>query len=332
MGLPGATSCLFATAPIKVRRARAGLRTARVFGCAAAARGGRLNATGQDVAQAATKVAIQGEKGSFSHEAALAMLPGPIALQSCALSGEVFDRVRLGQAACAVIPIENSLAGSVLEHYDLLLAGQLRIHAEYLLRIRHCLIAAPGVQFAELKEVRSHPIALAQCRRFLAEHPQLKAVPYYDTAASVVYAVQAGSGVAGIASDRAALEHGGEVLRASIEDNAANYTRFLLLRPPEAANESAEPPDKVSLAFAVPNQPGSLVGALEVFARHGLNLSRLESRPVPGSPWQYIFYADYQMGPAPLSAADAALTELRQRCRMVQEFGRYRSAAPLLAT
>ncbi len=270
-------------------------------------------------------VAIQGERGSFSHEAALRfgtdVLCAPVEVVSCAYSPEVFERVRAGGAA--VIPIENSLAGSVLEHYDLLLENPVRVEGELLLRIRHCLIAAPGAQLGSVREVYSHPVALAQCRRFFAEHPSHRAMPFYDTAGAVAHAV--GAGAAAIASELAAGAHGGEVLLAGIEDNPANYTRFLLLRGSEAPRLVFEEPDKVSLAFAVRNRPGSLVAALEVFARHGLNLTRLESRPVPGSPWEYVFYADYQHRAD--SSAEQALTELAGLCLFVKELGRYRAAS-----
>lgn len=273
-------------------------------------------------------VAIQGERGSFSHQAAIAMLGQDVELHSCALSSEVFERVSHCEVDAAVIPIENSLAGSVLEHYDLLLQHRLRIEAEFLLRIRHCLIAAPGVSFEDVREVRSHPVALAQCRRFLAAHPRLQALPFYDTAGAVVHAVEAGGTLAGIASEQAAHEYGGVILQLGIEDNPLNYTRFFLLRTAGSPVLGAVPFwDKVSLAFGVPNQPGSLVAALEIFARHRLNLTRLESRPVPGAPWQYVFYADYQLiSPDQAESADRALAELRERCSSVQEFGRYRAA------
>lgn len=274
------------------------------------------------------RIAIQGEKGSFSHEAALRLVAGLTELQCCALSPEVFERVVSGRADAAVIPIENSLAGSVLEHYDLLLASAVTIEAELLLRIRHQLIAAPGVDLAAVREVYSHPVALAQCRNFFAANPAVRALPFYDTAGSAAHAVLAGGVIAGIASEHAAREHGGEVLLADIEDHAENYTRFLLIKPlaaaPSGDRVQAGAANKVSLAFTVPNRPGSLVEALQVFARHGLNLSRLESRPVPGAPWEYVFYADYQL--VEDRAASEALAELTTLCSFVKELGRYRAA------
>ena len=278
-------------------------------------------------------VAIQGEPGSFSHQAARRLIPGVINIQSCAYSAEVFERVATGQANTAVIPIENSLAGSVLEHYDLLLAHPVAIVAELLLRIQHHLVAAPGTKLDAIREVYSHPVALAQCRTFFAANPRLTALPFYDTAGAAAHAVAGGGPVAAIAGQEAAQEYGGEILLSGIEDHVENYTRFLLVRPssPLATHAATDAPDdavpssnKVSLAFAVPNTPGALVGALEIFARHQLNLTRLESRPVPGSPWQYVFYSDYQLDDR--EAAEQALAELAVRCLFLKELGRYRAA------
>ena len=271
------------------------------------------------------RIAIQGERGSFSHEAALQFAAEGLLRDTevvpCALSPEVFERAADGPA---VIPIENTLAGSVLEHYDLLLSHPVRIRAELLLRIRHCLIAPPGVPLAEVREVYSHPVALAQCRRFFAEHPELRAVPFYDTAGAARHVLGGTVSAAAIAGAQAAQSYGGAILAAGIEDNPANFTRFFLLTP-DVQSPTQEAADKVSLAFAVPNRPGSLVAALDVFAAHGLNLSRLESRPVPGSPWQYVFYADYRMTSA--ATADLALAELAASCLFVKELGRYKAAS-----
>jgi prephenate dehydratase len=286
---------------------------------------------------AVERVAIQGELGSFSHEAALALAPGA-AIVPCALSADVFRSLIEGSVELAVIPIENSLAGSVLEHYDLLLANDVRIEREHLLRIRHTLIAPPGASLTSLREVYSHPIALEQCRGFFRQHPYLRPAPFYDTAGSVKHVLSApGGGAAGaIASRQAAVQYGGVLLAEGIEDNAENYTRFFLIRTPAQSREPVigsaldrearadRSANKVSLCFAVENRPGSLVDALAVFAHHQINLTRLESRPVPGAPWQYIFYADYQMEQP--GKADTALAELVRHCSMVKELGRYPAA------
>ena len=271
------------------------------------------------------RIAIQGELGSFSHEAALKAAPEATILP-CSLSAEVFGAVRDGAADAAVIPIENSLAGSVVEHYDLLLAHDVGVESEWLLRIRHNLIGVPGATLERVRQAYSHPVALAQCRRFFVEHAAIDAAPFYDTAGSVKQMMELrDAGIAAIASAQAASVYGGEILLQGIEDNAENYTRFFLVR--QHGEVQADPnPDKVSLAFAVDNHAGSLVEALQVFAGMGTNMTRLESRPVPGRPWEYVFYADYQL--ADPKVADWALQMLPRHCSMVRELGRYRAAKP----
>src|SRR6516165_217172 len=172
------------------------------------------------------KVAIQGERGSFSHEAAEKMLPR-CTVVPCARSAEVFDRVEAGTAGAAVIPIENTLAGTVAEHADLLVARNVFIQAEYLLRIVHNVIAAPGVKIGGLRRVLSHPVALDQCREFFRRHPHIEAVPFYDTAGSVKHVTSSGmTDAAGIAGRQAVREYAGKILEAGIEDDKRNFTRF----------------------------------------------------------------------------------------------------------
>jgi prephenate dehydratase len=272
------------------------------------------------------RVAIQGEFGSFSHEAALKMEP-QATIVPCVLSPQVFQLVATGEVDAAVIPIENSLAGSVLEHFDLLFQADVMIERESLLRIRHNLIAIPGTHLQEIGPVLSHPVALAQCRRFFVEHPGMTATPFYDTAGSVKHVLSQGlKGSGAIASELAARTYGGEVLAAGIEDNAANFTRFFLIRRSAEIRPVAHA-DKVSIAFVVENRPGSLVAALQRLAEHGTNLCKIESRPVPGRPWEYVFYVDYLA--ADPAANKKALEGLRTQCSVVKEFGQY-PAAPSL--
>jgi prephenate dehydratase len=274
------------------------------------------------------KVAIQGELGSNSHMAAVEMLGNGNRLEiiACTVSAQVLAKVVAGEVDGAVLPIENSLHGSVAEHYDLLLELPVRIERESLLRIRHNVIGMPGVKLAELRKVMSHPVALSQCRRFLAAHPELEVVPFYDTAGSVKYLMEAGlREVAGIAPQLAAEEYGGEVVVSGVEDHAENYTRFHLLRREDASGgEAVDGADKMSLAFAIEHRPGTLVAALERLARAGVNLTKIESRPVPGSPWEYVFYVDVRFDSA--EKAEAALEALREHCRMVKVLGLYRAA------
>ncbi len=269
------------------------------------------------------KIAIQGELGSFSHETAMKLLPDA-RVAPFALSADVFAAVADGTVEAAVIPIENSLAGSVLEHFDLLLTHDLRVERETLLRIRHNLIAIPGAAIGEIDRVFSHPVALAQCRRFLAEHPKMEACAFYDTAGSVKHLAELRDRrAAAIASQAAAQCYGAQILVAGIEDNPENFTRFFLVR--RAADAVTDPEsNKISLAFSVENRPGSLVSVLAELASLGTNLTKIESRPVHGKPWEYIFYVDCQIHSA--EEGTRAVEALAAHCAMVKELGRYREA------
>ena len=269
------------------------------------------------------KIAIQGEPGSFSHEAAHKFVPDA-EIFPCSLSVEVFAALDCKRADAAAIPIENSLAGSVLEHFDLLLAHDVKVVRETPLRIRHNLIALAGVSIGEIDRVYSHPVALAQCRRFLAAHPAMRATAFYDTAGSVKHlAEQNDRRAAAIASEAAARIYSAQVLERGIEDNPENYTRFFLVL--RAGDAQADPDaNKLSLAFSLENRPGSLVAALSALAAQGTNLTKIESRPVQGKPWEYIFYVDCQIGEG--GEASRVLDALRPHCGMVKELGRYREA------
>jgi len=267
------------------------------------------------------KIAIQGELGSFSHEAAGRMVPGATVVP-CARSAEVFDSVETGRVHAAVIPIENSLAGSVAEHFDLLLARDVFIHGEAHLRIRHNLIAPPGVKLDDVKQVFSHPVALDQCRNFFRSHPGAQAVPFYDTAGSVRHVVSEKlRDAAGIAARRAAAEFGGRVLLADIEDDQQNYTRFLLITRSKKINRGA---NKSSIGFALKNVPGVLFKALSVFALRDISLSKIESRPMRGRPWEYVFFADILRGDD--EAARNALRHLGEIAEFVKVLGVYSAA------
>jgi prephenate dehydratase len=273
-------------------------------------------------------VAIQGELGSNSHMATVEMLGSRAELEivACTVSAQVLAKVIAGEVDAAVLPIENSLHGSVAEHYDLLLDLPVHIERESLMRIRHNVIAVPGVKLQEIRRVMSHPVALSQCRRFLASHPEWEVVPFYDTAGSVKRLMGEGlRDVAGIAPALAATEYGAEVVMAGVEDHAENYTRFHLVRRDGAAvEEPARDGNKMSLAFAIEHRPGTLVAALQRLADAGVDLTKIESRPVPGSPWEYVFYVDVRFDSA--EKAEAALSALREHCRMVKVLGRYRAA------
>jgi prephenate dehydratase len=267
----------------------------------------------------AVAVAIQGEAGSFSHAAALAVHGPDVRLVPRHSFEDLFRGVTAGDADRGILPIENSLAGSVHENYDLLRSSALHVVAETEIRIRHCLIARPGTTPAAVRRVASHPVALAQCRRFFAERPAVAPVPAYDTAGSV-RDLLAGrlEADAAIGSALAARLYGGEILLEGIEDHPENYTRFLVVaREPGPLDGTS----KTSLVFLLPNVPGSLHRAMGVFAARGLNLTKIESRPLLGRPWEYVFYLDVLGDPR--GDVAEALAELAGLARDLRVLGAY---------
>jgi prephenate dehydratase len=275
------------------------------------------------------KVAIQGELGAFSHEAAERMLPR-CTVVPCARSAEVFDRVERGSVDAAVIPIENTLAGTVAEHADLMVTRNVFIQGEYLLRIVHNVIAAPGVKLSSLRKVLSHPVALDQCRDFFRENPQIEAVPFYDTAGSVKHVIANQlKDAAGIAGKQAAREYSGRILQAGVEDDKSNFTRFFLIRKFSGKKKGRGAPiprgsNKTSIAFKVKNMPGALFKSLSVFALRDISLSKIESRPMRGRPWEYVFYVDFLRGDD--EPARNALRHLGEVADFVKVLGIYPSA------
>jgi prephenate dehydratase len=268
------------------------------------------------------KIAIQGELGSFSHEAAQAMLPSAKVVP-CARSLEVFDRVKRGSVDGAVIPIENSLAGSVAEHFDLLLSRDVHVVREFRLRIVHNLIAPPGTKLRDVRQVYSHPVALDQCRDLFARNRRLEPVPFYDTAGSVKHVIGEGlKDAAGIASRRAAKVYRGKILKAGIEDDKRNFTRFFLIHRGKA--RAAAGANKTSLAFSTKNIPGALFKSLSVFALRDISLSKIESRPLRGRPWEYVFFVDLLRGDDEDSRN--ALRHLGEITDLVKVLGIYRGA------
>jgi prephenate dehydratase len=245
----------------------------------------------------------------------------------------VFDRIDNGSVAAAVIPIENTLAGTVAEHADLMLTRDVFIQAEYMLRIVHNVIAMPGVRMNALRRVLSHPVALDQCRDFFRSHPKIEAVPFYDTAGSVKHVIASElSDAAGIAGRKAASEYSGTILQSGIEDDKSNFTRFFLIRKlnrgastkkgtggyhrliPKGAN-------KTSIVFQVKNTPGALFKSLSVFALRDISLSKIESRPMRGRPWEYVFYVDFLRGDD--EAARNALRHLEEVAEFAKVLGIY---------
>jgi prephenate dehydratase len=240
-------------------------------------------------------VAFQGERGAYSEAAAIAHFGDGIDPAACESFDIVFERVESSAVERGIIPIENSLAGSIHRNYDLLLRHSLQIVGEKIFRVRHCLITHPGEKKEDVRQVWSHPQALAQCEHYIKRlGASIEAT--YDTAGSVKLLKESGRrDVAAIASRRAAEVYGMQILEEGIEDDDANYTRFLIIarQSDSSASRGANGlPSKTSLVFSLRNTPGALFKALSVFALRDLDLTKIESRPIPGKTWEYSFYLD----------------------------------------
>lgn len=264
------------------------------------------------------KVAFQGEPGAYSEEAGYAYFDNAEMVPQESFDA-VFAAVVSGVCDSGLIPIENSLAGSIHQNYDLLLRHQLYIVGEYLLRVRHCLIGLPGVKRSDIRRVISHPQALGQCAAYLRDLGTATE-PVYDTAGSVKMLKFGGDrACAAIASKRAAEIYGMHILQEGIEDNSENYTRFLEIapRPVEPVTEA-----KTSIVFTLKNQPGALFNALKVFAQRDIDLTKIESRPLVGKIWEYLFYIDF-IGASGKPPAREALGELGEFAPMLRVLGSY---------
>ena len=277
----------------------------------------------------ALRAAFQGEPGAFSHQAAMDLLGPAVVVLPCPRFEDLFVALRDSQVDAAVVPIENTLHGSVHENYDHLLHFDFRIVAETNVRIVHNLIAAPGVRFKDLKRVFSHPVAINQCLDFFAANPQIQREPFYDTAGSVKMVVHENlRDAAAIASAVSADIYGAKILKRSIEDDRQNITRFFLLRRPDqpalALDEHRKKGWKTSLVFTVRNQPGSLFRALSAFALRDLSVIRIESRPLRGRPWEYLFYLDL-IGSTAEERVQRALAHLQELADMLRVLGCYRA-------
>ncbi|HVN04019.1 MAG TPA: prephenate dehydratase [Bryobacteraceae bacterium] len=274
------------------------------------------------------RIAFQGECGAFSQEAARKLLGEKIDVFPCARFEDVFRSLQEGAVDGAVIPIENTLAGSVHENYDHLLRYDLPIVAETSVRIIHNLMAAPGVSLGRIRRVFSHPVALNQCLDFFAQHPEIEKITYYDTAGSAKMIMEEGlRDAAAIASAVAAEIYGARILRRSIEDDRRNFTRFFLLRAKEYTQRfSIEIPAnaqwKTSVVFSTRNIPGALFRCLSAFALRDLNLTKIESRPLRGKPWEYLFYLDF-LGRLDSPQAQNALGHLRELADILKVLGCY---------
>jgi prephenate dehydratase len=284
--------------------------------------------SGRTVRQGGEVIAFQGARGAFSEEAARKLAGPEVKVLPCEWFDDVFRALKEGRASGAIVPIENTLAGSVHENYDHLVNFELPITAETSVRIVHNLIAPKGVPFSAIRRVYSHPVALNQCLDFFARNPQIEKIPFYDTAGSVQKIIQDKlDDAAAVASTVAAETYGGRILRRSIESDRQNFTRFFLLRTPGYARRNAlrEEPRaqwKTSLVFTTRNVPGALFRALSAFALRDLNLTKLESRPLRGKPWEYLFYLDF-LGKSDSLAARNALGHLGELADFLRVLGSY---------
>jgi prephenate dehydratase len=280
--------------------------------------------------QTPKRIAFQGELGAFSQQAIQQLLgprAKPIPRQRF---DQVFATLKTRQVDAAVVPIENTLAGSVYENYDLLMKFPFEITAETSVRVVHNLIAPPGAELRKIRRVYSHPVALNQCLDFFTRRPQIERVPFYDTAGSVKMIMEERPAeAAAIASELAARAYGGRILRRGIEDNRQNFTRFFLLEQagskPRPARGTARHPWKTSIVFSTRNIPGALFRCLSALALRDLNLVKIESRPLRGKPWEYLFHLDL-LGHRDEKAVRNALAHLGELADFIRVFGSYRAA------
>lgn len=269
-------------------------------------------------------VAFQGERGAFSYAAAKKLLGNTIQDLPSSTFRDVFEAVKSGKVSFAVIPIENTLHGSVHENYDYLLEYGFPICGETNIRIAHNLIAMPGVRFRDVRKAFSHPVALNQCRQFFRKYTQIESISFYDTAGSVkMLKEQNIPAAAAIASDTAADIYDGKILKRNIEDHRQNFTRFFLLAKQPRQVQSGTGPWKTSVVFSTENAAGALFRAMACFALRDLNLTKIESRPLRGKVWEYLFYVDL-IGQTDDKPVQNALNNLREMTHFVRVLGSYR--------
>lgn len=265
-----------------------------------------------------TKVAFQGERGAFSEDAVLSYFSDVEPLP-CRSLADVFKAVNDDRVDFGVVPVENSQAGSINETYDLLLRYGLNIYGEIDLKVNHCLMALPGESISSIRTVYSHPQALAQCEQFLSKM-SVEIVPTYDTAGSAkMIGDKSLANSAAVASKRVAQVYGMHILAEDIQTIPDNYTKFFVI-----SKQKAEYADnnKTSLVFATENAPGALYDCMGVFAKRGINLTKLESRPSKDKPWEYVFYVDFE-GHADDSICAEALVSLKKMTRFLKILGSY---------
>jgi len=276
------------------------------------------------------RISFQGEAGAFSQVAAGQLAGGEFVPVPLPAFRDVFESVANGKCDAAVIPIENTLHGSIHDNYDHLLKYDLIISGETFVRIVHNLIVFPGVRMSDVRKIYSHPVALNQCLSFLEANSAMERVPFYDTAGSVKMVMENSlRDAAAIASETAAKIYGAKILRRSIEDDRQNYTRFFLLERPKRSRTPLHAEGnikfKTSVVFTVRNVPGALFKCLSAFALRDLNMTKIESRPLRGKPWEYLFYLDF-IGHSEEKVSRNALGHLAELADMLRVLGCYPAA------
>ncbi len=273
----------------------------------------------------AHRVSFQGAEGAYSHLAARKYFgdrEGAMEFRGFPTFSRALREAESGAAGYAFLPIENTTAGSINETYDLLRHTELKIVGEEILEVRHCLLGLPGSSLLGITRVVSHPQALAQCARFLAELPGVTAVPFVDTAEAARHVKEAGDlTLAAIASEEAGQRHSLDILKRDIADQEENWTRFVVVSA-LALTPDPRIPTKTSLVFSAPHRHGALAHCLNFLDAHGLNLTKLESRPVPRHPWEYLFYVDFE-GAQTEDAAARAIASLTAECPYLKVLGSY---------
>lgn len=268
-------------------------------------------------------IAFQGETGAYSELAVLEYFGAEVETTPCRTFEDVFDAVSQGKSSHGMVPIENSLAGSIHRNYDLILRHDVHIVGEYHLRVNHCLLALPGVELGAVQRVHSHPQALAQCEASLTRLG-VERIPETNTASSArLLRERADLHAAVLASRRAAEVYELQILAEDMEDNPANFTRFLAIsRQPFQVDEPGEDKYKTSIVFSLRNHPGALFKALSVFALRDIDLTKIESRPIPGQPWDYLFYIDFA-GHEKQPQSERALEHLHELAPFIRVLGSY---------
>jgi prephenate dehydratase len=271
----------------------------------------------------AHNVAFQGEHGAYSQQAAKKFFGSKVQTVPCKEFETVFNKVKNGSADFGVLPVENSLTGSIHKNYDLIIQHKIWIAGEVKLRISHQLLGLPGVPLKKIEKVLSHPQALSQCEGYLKKLKHMQPTPYFDTAGSAKFVQESGDPkLAAIASAEAGTVYRLRTLASSIEDNPNNFTRFIVIRKRTKTNKAVRNANKTSIVFTLKNIPGALYKSLSVFAIRDIDLLKIESRPIQGSPWQYMFYLDIS-GSCNDEKVSKAIEHLKEVTDFLQLLGSY---------